>query len=241
MAIKFLPSKMRKLFTIYFLFITLFSFFGCSEKVEVSNIIEKQPCIFPDYNGVTLPYNIAPTNFAIEEEGEKYTVEIGKIGNDAIIVCNSSEPIVKIPEKKWRKLLEQSKGGNIYFRVYVQKNNSWIKYDDIVNTISTEAIDPYLVYRLIYPGYELWKEMGIYQRNLTNFKEEVIVENRSLKHGCVNCHTFAKNSPNTMLLHIRGEAGGTVIVRNNCTIKTDMKVENMDSRDRKSTRLNSSH
>ena len=36
----------------------------------------------------------------------------------------------------------------------------------------------YIAYRLIDPGYQLWNEMGIYQRELASFDQEPILENR---------------------------------------------------------------
>ena len=214
----------------YILLIFPVLFFACTNTSTPDSLIEKQAVIFPDYNGVTFPYNIAPPNFAIEEEGDGFMVEIGQKDNESVIKYKSSKPEIYIPQSAWKKLLTQAKGNDIYFRIYVHNNNKWAQYADISNTISEEPIDEYLVYRLLYPGYELWNQMGIYQRNLTSYKQEAVVENKSLETGCVNCHTFSKNSPETMLLHIRGAVGGTVIVRNGKTIKTDMKVKDMNSR-----------
>ncbi len=52
---------------------------------------------------------------------------------------------------------------------------------------------PYLVYRLLYPGYELWSEMGIYQRDLTSYRQTpVVLENKDFGDQCINCHSFAQ-------------------------------------------------
>ena len=32
--------------------------------------------------------------------------------------------------------------------------------------VAADPVDPYLVYRLIEPGYALWNKMGIYQRGM---------------------------------------------------------------------------
>lgn len=199
-------------------------------KIVPDEICNDQVHIFPDYKGITIPPNIAPLNFAIGDEGDAYRTEIGGVNCEATITYTSSNPKVYIQISKWKKLLSENKGGDIYFRIYIRKNNKWIQYPDIINKISTEEIDPYLVYRLLYPGYELWNEMGIYERDLTSFKQKSIVENKSIEGGCVNCHTFTRNSPNTMLMHIRGKVGGTLIRRKGTTIKVDMKVQNMNNR-----------
>ena len=34
--------------------------------------LNRLPLIFPDYTAITIPYNIAPLNFRMEEEGEHF-------------------------------------------------------------------------------------------------------------------------------------------------------------------------
>jgi len=53
--------------------------------------------------------------------------------------------------------------------------------------------------------------MGIYQRNLTNFKEIPVIENVSTDHGCINCHSFAGRDPSRMMIHFRLRHAGTLI------------------------------
>jgi hypothetical protein len=45
--------------------------------------------------------------------------------------------------------------------------------------------------------------MGIYQRNLNNFNESVVLTNEYFKHGCVNCHAFCGHRTEKMLIGIR--------------------------------------
>ena len=37
---------------------------SCSDSVKVSRTLDAMPAIFPDYNGVVIPPNMAPLNFA---------------------------------------------------------------------------------------------------------------------------------------------------------------------------------
>ena len=48
---------------------------GCAGK-EPSGFttVDREPSIFPDYHGVTIPPNICPLNFRIDEEGSFYRV-----------------------------------------------------------------------------------------------------------------------------------------------------------------------
>lgn len=187
---------------------------------------DRQAVLFPDYTGVTFPSNIAPPNFRIMEEGEEYYIELG-YKDKVLATIQSKESAVIIPVKEWNELLIQAAGTAFYIRICVFQNGQWIQFPDITNTISTEPIDPFLVYRLLYPGYELWNRMGIYQRDLTSYRETPLIENESIENGCLNCHTFCKNSPETMMIHIRGKAGGTLVYRQGNISKQDVKTPEM--------------
>lgn len=187
---------------------------------------DRQAVLFPDYTGVTFPSNIAPPNFRIMEEGEEYYIELG-YKDKVLATIQSKESAVIIPVKEWNELLIQAAGTAFYIRICVFQNGQWIQFPDITNTISTEPIDPFLVYRLLYPGYELWNRMSIYQRDLTSYRETPLIENESIENGCLNCHTFCKNSPETMMIHIRGKAGGTLVYRQGNISKQDVKIPEM--------------
>lgn len=200
---------------------------SCTQSHIIPEVqTDKQVTLFPDYTGVTFPSNIAPPNFRIMEEGEEYYTEIGN-KNKVFVTIRSKEPSVVIPVKEWGELLKQTTGNTFYIRIYILQTGRWTQFPDITNIISPAPIDPYLVYRLIYPGYELWNQMGIYQRDLTSYREIPLIENQSIEKGCLNCHTFCKNSPETMMIHIRGEVGGTLVYRQGNISRLDVKTPEM--------------
>lgn len=204
--------------------LTLSAFFSCHSRIE--NFIEAPglPSIFPDYTGIMVPPNIAPLNFRINEPGSKFEAHIYTDYGKPLVI-RSSNPNIQIDIKKWHKLLEQGVGSKFYIDVFVKtKENRWQKFQTIANDISTEKIDSYLVYRLINTGYVLWNNLGIYQRNLENFDEKPILENKSIEFGCINCHSFAKNDPKNMMFHIRAIHSGTVISQNGKLIKVNTKT-----------------
>lgn len=41
---------------------------SCSDSVKVSRTLDAMPAIFPDYNGVVIPPNMAPLNFALDDQ-----------------------------------------------------------------------------------------------------------------------------------------------------------------------------
>lgn len=198
---------------------------SCSRQCAQPDLFtDSLPSLYPDYAGVTFPVNIAPPNFLIKESGEAFQTEIG-CGETVDIRYHSKQPEVIIPPKAWSKLLQKAAGKEIFIRLTTLADGKWKRYADITDTISTEPIDPYLAYRLLYPGYELWNEMGIYQRDLTSYDETAIAENRSFEKQCINCHTFNRNSPETMMMHVRGKSGGTLISKNGRVEKVNTKPE----------------
>jgi hypothetical protein len=184
-------------------------------KIPKNATIENQPIkIFPDYNDITIPYNIAPLNFRIEEKAEKYLVAFSNSAEQKIIL-SSSEPVVSIPGGKWKRLLKDSKGKDITIEIYLKKSNqNWSKYSAIKNHISEEEIDNHIVFRQINAGYILWEKMGIYQRNLENFDEKPILLNDRTNRNCMNCHSFGNYDPKKMMIHLRSTPSGTLIYNN---------------------------
>ncbi len=173
-------------------------------------LVKSQPHIYPDYAGVTLPCNIAPTNFRVEQAADAYQVVVSSNGKEYYRSVSTDADVV-IPEDSWHDMLNDNKGGKVTITIGVKRQGKWTEYRPITNVISRDTIDSYLAYRLIYPGYELWNEMGIYQRDLTNFDENTILDNRSFDKKCVNCHTFRQNSTSDFMVHVRGKNGGTLI------------------------------
>lgn len=206
--------------------ILLYLMAGCNRPVTPDRQTDTLPVIFPDYSDVTFPSNICPPNFYIREEGSAYQTEIGS-EEQQLLIHRSSSPEVRIPAKKWKAFLANVQGGTFHIRISVKRDGKWVQYRDIINTASPDTIDLCLVYRKIYPGYELWNKMGIYQRDLTSFRETPLIENNQIRNGCINCHNFSAGSPDRMMLHVRSEAGGTVIIDHGKARKINTQMEGM--------------
>jgi Tol biopolymer transport system component len=67
--------------------------------------------------------------------------------------------------------------------------------------------------------------MGLYQRNLENFEESPIIENKSVSGACVNCHSLSKNNPEKFMFHIRSKFAGTLIYNEGLLEKIETKTE----------------
>ena len=139
--------------------------------------------------------------------------------------------IIQFNTKDWKDFLTETKGSQIQFDIYVQdNNNSWKQYRAIEINIANQNIDPFICYRLVYPGYENWVDLSIQQRNLESFDESSIIENQIIENSCVNCHSFQGYNPERFMLHIRsGNAAGTYLVNGDKIEKRNLKTKEMFS------------
>lgn len=197
---------------------------SCADKPNAdATAVDRQPTLWPEVAGATVPVNIAAPTFSIIEEAERYYTEIGLPNTDAAITINSKSPKVKPDLDDWRKLLSQAAGGDIEIRVTTQRDGKWERLAPVTLHVSDYSIDGYLIYRLLYPGYELWNRMGIYQRSLCDYNQTAVIENDAIGGQCINCHNFPRNNPDTMMLHVRGKQGGTLIARGENVVKVNPK------------------
>ena len=201
--------------------IILCCIFSSCNRIQTAIVLDEKPDIFPDYSDVAIPPNIAPLNFYIRENDKQYRVRL-IAGNDSFdIECRQQ---VNIPAKKWKRLLNENAGKELSILLFAKKEKDWVQFRAISLTIAAEKMDPFIVYRLISPGYEYWDKMGIYQRRLENFDETPVLVNTLTDEGCMNCHSFCNNDPQKMLFHIRAMHPGTVLVNNNRIVKLDTKT-----------------
>lgn len=191
-------------------------------RPEVSGDISRQPEIFPDYTEVTIPCNIAPMNFqVISQEGRAWMAEV--TAEDETITIRSCSGLISFRKGQWKKLL--STAGEISIQIYEKRDGKWLAYRKFSMYVTGDEVDPYLAYRLITPGYSLWREMSICQRDLESFKESRIYSNTQGKGNCVNCHSFCDRDPDQMLFHLRSEFAGTYVFRNGGKEKLDTKTD----------------
>ena len=185
----------------------------------------RTPRIFPDYSGVVIPPNIAPLNFKVEEAGVRYQVELRSTRGNPLIIASRSASI-RIPAKPWQALLRANAGEPLFCEVWAQASRGqWSCFAPVTNFIAREPIDNYLVYRRLKPLFNIYVNLGIYQRNLESFDERSLLENSKIDHDCLNCHTFLNRQPDTFALHIRASTnnliGYMLLVRSNTVARVD--------------------
>ena len=168
--------------------------------------------IRPDYRDTVIPPNIAPLNFVVREAGTQYRVVIRSSQGEPIRIMTRTPRIV-IPADPWRQLLHRNRGHELHVDVCVRgPAGQWRRFRSITNTIATDDIDGYLVYRLMKPIHNIYVTMGIYQRNLQSYDESSLLPIGQEDQTCVNCHAFVWNAPDRLSLHVRGGAGAALLL-----------------------------
>lgn len=94
---------------------------------EVFTESKSLPKIYPDYTNVTIPINLAPLTFELDEEADEMIARYA-VGDEEIIFANKAQPDIE----DWRKLTEKAKGGAISVDVYVRHADQWTHYNPSV-------------------------------------------------------------------------------------------------------------
>ena len=198
-------------------------FFSCGNK-EQALITDELPPIYPDYINITIPYNIAPLNFILRNGATR--IEATLTGQSGSITFTRKEKM-QFSEKRWKEFLLAEKGNSITVVIKAKANGQWTEYRSFEWIVSNDAIDPYLTYRLIEPGYEVWNKIQLCERNVENFSEKVFADNNLKDDACMNCHISGNGNPDLSFFHIRGEKGGTILNRDGQLRKINAYTEKM--------------
>ena len=196
---------------------------GCMKWETPSSSSESLPPVFPDYAGVTVPSNIAPLNFMVEDS-EKIQAVFSVQGQE-VARAMGKDGILSINPNDWRSILDQAAGGtfDVTVSVWNDQYQDGLEYQPFEISVAKDPIDGWIAYRLIEPGYEGWRQLGLYQRELSSFEEIAIVTNRKSTTTCVNCHHFPAYSSESMMFHARGANGGTILYHNGELVKIDFR------------------
>lgn len=180
--------------------------------------------IYPDYAGTTVPVNIAPMNFDIMDEAQSCVVVIA--GKEGEMVMKGPE--VRIPIRKWKKLLRSSAGGDIKVTAYLKDKGRWTACEPFSISVSEEEIDSYLTYRLIEPGFSSYGFLTLRQRDISSFDERDLYNNNLIKGRmqgqCINCHSFQNYRTDNFQFHARHTEGGTMIFTGRSGKRLDFKT-----------------
>ena len=187
---------------------------ACSGEIQPSGNIDSLPPIEPDYCGVTVPRNIAPLNFSYTGDEECALQVEGH-------TLRGRSGLFTLPGRLWKKMMEKEE---VEMTVLVRQGREWKAFRPFKISVK-EEIDPYISYRLIPPGYQGWQKMGIYQRDLTSYRQNAILSNDLTDGNCMNCHTTAGGDPSKSVFHVRAAHGGTMLIDGDVIEKLNTKTD----------------
>lgn len=191
--------------------------------------VDELPDIYPDYIGVTIPAGIAPLDFNIPEDFDRVLVRVtGSKGGELKVKGRWAA----FPVKAWHRLTEQNAGGTLQFTVLGRRDGRWTQWRDFILYVSDAPLTDYgIVYRKIAPGYTTYSRIGLYQRNIHDFREDPIIESTLTPGQCVGCHTANATDPAQYMFHLRGRHGATLVQQDGrrewLTTKTDSTIGNV--------------
>jgi hypothetical protein len=199
----------RRLFAVVITLVPLS--IGCGRDLPGTDLvlIHRLPNLFPYPCGTVIPPNIAPLNFVIREEGDRFFVTISTKDMPTLRI-SSRTPDIAIPLRKWKDVLGAARGRALGIDVYCRVNNGWRRYETLWDTVAPEKVDPFVAYRKIGVCKD-WDLLGIYQRDVRNFDEKTVFHNMG-DNACYNCHSFRNNSSCDMAVEVRSKTIGTPMV-----------------------------
>lgn len=206
---------------IYLIFLLAF-FASCNSNIDIEKgtYLNEYPKIYPDYENINIPYNIAPLNFSFKSE--RVQVEL-KSKNDSLVINGKKN--ISFLINKFKSLLQKNIGDTVWITLSSYSNKKWTTYKPFFWKIEAEPIDSFLTYRLIEPGYEVWNKVDIAERSVTNFTETYLADNNLVNNSCMNCHIPNKHKPSQSFFHIRGEKSMTVVADNKKLYSINTKLK----------------
>ena len=246
------------LFVLYTFFFSVVLLTACEPQLPSQyEESDRLPKIYPDYIDVTIPANIAPLSFELDEEADEMVARYSVVG-DASERCNEIICADKMQPDlgDWHALIaaaspDPSEGGEIsdavnplqaspsggrlvgaiQVDVFARHGDRWTHYKPFHITVSPDSIDPWLSYRLIPPSYISYEALTISQRCLENYDERVIYDNilcgKEKDGQCINCHNYQQYNPERMQFHARQTHGGTIIAYDGELKKVNMRNDSI--------------
>lgn len=207
------------------------TFSGRHEDLETASPLNVSAPIFPCYaDSLVLPPNIAPLDFEIRADSfsqKPYRVRVyvqspSGILMDSIVV--KTKKFVRFPLDAWQRCLQNAARckGVLLVDIYGHQSinqSDLVRYKRKVWQVTSDSIDPYLVYRLSAHDENPCFNLQVYERSLSDFSKRLLMDNRVTDNNCMNCHVNSNNNSQKMLVHLRGPHAGTLIFNDNETIK----------------------
>ncbi len=201
---------------------------GCTPSLPTAfSEVARSAAVSPNNDGATIPPNIAPLNFRIDEEGSDFIAcahsdRGGQLLSSGVDIC--------FDINEWHALLDASRGDSLFIDIYVKTDAGWQHFNSQRYFVAEEDIDPYISYRLIRPSYVTYEELTLRERSLESFDERILFENMRFEDSeqgqCINCHMPRNwNRDAQSQFHVRQALGGTVFIDHKGATKVNLKTD----------------
>lgn len=213
----------------------IFTMNHCTKEIpNDATEVNEEVSTYPDVKDVTIPKNLAPLNFIIENEGEECIVELSDKSGKKIVTQGNGQKEILFNEKEWGSLISGTEDDEIECKTYIKRKSKWSKLNTFKINILNQPIDSFITYRLIEPSFMSTGQIGLYQFNLMTGEETVIMrrcknftKEKVHEQSCVNCHCAQKGNPKNKMFYYRGDGGGLMLTYNGKLSKINTKVEGM--------------
>ncbi len=220
--------KSRIVHTIVFVSGLLCCLCACTPRPDSVKPAEQPLALYPDYQDVTIPSNIAPLNFLLRNEGvDAVSVCVKGLSDSLQVNLRGCKAI--FPLEAWHAFVEAEQGHTLEVTVTARTGGQWFRYPSFTWQVVEDRLDAYVSYRLIEPGYEVWNALQIRERCVENFEERILADNSRTGNQCMNCHIHGRNLGELSMFHLRGETGGTILNRGGKLRKLTLKNERMEA------------
>ena len=202
---------------------------GCVPTPHDVVMSDEKAVIYPDYQDVTVPCNIAPLNFMLRGDFDACSCEIKDAEGTTLLLFSDKGRKIIFDQYGWRMLTRSHVGKRVHVTLTARRKDDgrWIRYPDFTWTISPDSIDAFITYRLIEPGYEVWDNVCIEERCTENFAHRLLADGRQLGNRCMNCHTHGGDRGQYSFFYLRGEGGGTILNREGRLRKVTLRSPQM--------------
>ena len=205
----------------------LLLFSACVPKPEDVRPADVALSIYPDYQDVVVPCNIAPLNFMLRGDYDAVTLSL----NDGSSLHFRGNKVV-FSSDQWQNIVAntfQDKSLSLTVTARCSNDGHWYSFPSFSWTISPDSVDAFLTYRLIEPGYEVWDKVDIEERCVEDFSVRTLANGKRLGNRCMNCHTHGGDRGQYSFFHLRGQGGGTILNRDGRLRKLTLRNDSMSA------------
>ena len=121
--------------TCFLFLVSCFLFFGCGKPSatipDTYTDIDAPAVIYPDYDSITIPPNIAPLSFIITDSlADAFVAAFTRVGDGShVILATAADAsgIIQPDTTAWHDLLKANQGKTLGITIYARHDTQWVQ------------------------------------------------------------------------------------------------------------------